>query len=243
MKAIIFNSGLGKRMGKFTETHHKSMTKLLDNITILERQIRILKDNNIKEFIITTGPFSEQIKEVCNKFPDLKFTFVHNDLYNKTNYIYSMYLASSYLDDDFLLLHGDLVFNKELVTKMLNNQEKDICLINEEKALPQKDFKGKVQNNLLKKVSINIFQDDCYAFQPLYKLSKETLQKWVSKVKEFVNENKTDVYAEEALNEILPDLKIYAMSYKDDYIDEIDDEIDHLRVQEEIKEYEAKNIS
>ena len=28
MKALIFNSGLGNRMGEFTRTHHKSMARL-----------------------------------------------------------------------------------------------------------------------------------------------------------------------------------------------------------------------
>ena len=150
MKAIIFDSGLGKRMGEFTKTHHKSMAALNDGYTILERQISILSENGIKEFIITTGPFSEQIKNVCNKFKDLSFTFVQNDLYDKTNYIYSMYLATPYLNDDFLLLHGDLVFNKELVKKMLSDERPSLCLINEIKELPQKDFKGRIENGLLK---------------------------------------------------------------------------------------------
>ena len=53
MKALIFNSGIGKRMGEFTKTHHKSMTVLKNGETILERQLRILSTNGIKDFIIT----------------------------------------------------------------------------------------------------------------------------------------------------------------------------------------------
>ena len=44
----------------------------------------------------------------------MSFTFVENPIYDKTNYIYSMYLAREYLKDDILLLHGDLVFDKKL---------------------------------------------------------------------------------------------------------------------------------
>lgn len=71
MKAIIFNSGLGSRMARLTENNPKCMVKLYNGETILERQIRILSDCGIKDFIITTGPFKEQLYEVADKFKNL----------------------------------------------------------------------------------------------------------------------------------------------------------------------------
>ena len=60
MKAIIFNSGLGHRMGDETKTHHKSTTLLKNGETIFHRQLRLLIAEGVKDFIITTGPFAEQ---------------------------------------------------------------------------------------------------------------------------------------------------------------------------------------
>lgn len=238
MKAIIFNSGLGSRMAELTKNNPKCMVKLYNGETILERQIRILSDCGIKDFIITTGPFKEQLYEVANKFKNLNFQFVANDDYENTNYIVSMNNASQYFNDDVLLLHGDLVFNKNLVIKLLNNENSSVCLYNEEKILPEKDFKGRFKDNKLLEVSVNIFDDDCYAFQPLYKLDKKTLQLWEEKVAEFIEKGYTKVYAENALNEILDKLNIQGMSYKDDYIDEIDNEDDYKRVSNEIKDFD-----
>lgn len=42
MKAVIFNSGIGKRIGAFTQFNHKSMIELKNGETIFGRQIRIL---------------------------------------------------------------------------------------------------------------------------------------------------------------------------------------------------------
>lgn len=234
MKAIIFNSGIGSRMGKLTQDKPKCMLKLYNGETILERQIRILNDCGIKDFIITTGPFKEQIYEVADKFKNSNFQFVTNDNYKNTNYIVSMNNAYELLNDDVLLMHGDLVFNKNLVVKLLVNENKSVCLYNEEKELPQKDFKGRFKDNKLVEVSVNIFDDDCYAFQPLYKLDKNDLQLWKEKVAEFVKDGNVKVYAENALNEITDNMHIYGMSYKDDYIDEIDNEEDYIRVSKEI---------
>lgn len=238
MKAIIFNSGLGSRMAGLTENNPKCMVKLYNGETIFERQIRILSDCGIKDFIITTGPFKEQLYEVADKFQNLNFQFVANDDYRNTNYIVSINNANEYLNDDVLLLHGDLVFNKSLVIKLLENKNKSVCLYNEEKALPEKDFKGRFKDNKLLEVSVNIFDDDCYAFQPLYKLDKNDLQLWKEKVAEFVEKGNVKVYAENALNEILDRLNIQGMSYKNDYIDEIDNEDDYKRVSREIKNFD-----
>ena len=65
MKAIIFNSGVGNRMGDFTRNNHKSMTLLKNGETIFHRQIRILSAEGIKDFVITTGKFEEQLKAVA----------------------------------------------------------------------------------------------------------------------------------------------------------------------------------
>ena len=240
MKAIIFNSGLGRRMAGFTENNPKCMVQLYNGETVFERQIRILSKCGIKDFIVTTGPFKEQLYEVADKFEDLNFIFVANDDYMNTNYIVSMNNANIYLDDDVLLLHGDLVFNEELVLKMLNNTNESVCLYNEEKALPEKDFKVRLKDNKLLEVSVNIYDEDCFAFQPLYKLSKYDLQLWKDKVSEFVEAGNVKVYAENALNQIASNMNIYAMSYKDDYIDEIDNEEDYIRVCSEIQVFDGK---
>lgn len=235
MKAIIFNSGLGSRMGDMTKNNPKCMVKLYNGETIFERQIRILSECGINEFIVTTGPFKEQLYAVANKYKNLNFKFVSNEEYKTTNYIVSMNYAYDLLDDDILLLHGDLVFNKELVVKLLKDKNTSVCLYNENKKLPEKDFKGRFKDNMLKEVSINIFDSDCYAFQPLYKLSKKNIMLWKNKVREFVNKGIVGVYAENALNEITEELIIYGMSYKDDYIDEIDNNDDYIRVNNEIQ--------
>lgn len=244
MKALIFNSGMGSRLKKLTENMPKCMIKLYNGETIFERQIRILSECGITDFIVTTGPFKEQLYKAADKFKNLNFHFVENKNYQNTNYIVSMNNAGDLLDDDILMLHGDLVFNKNLIIKALENKSNSVCLYNELKKQPEKDFKGRFKNNRLLEVSVNIFDDDCYAFQPLYKLSKKDITLWKEKVSEFVSNGNVTVYAENALNQITDKVNLQGMSYKDDYIEEIDDENDYKRVCNEIKyfDYREQNI-
>lgn len=241
MKAVIFNSGLGNRMGDFTNNNHKSMVRLKDGETIFHRQLRLLFAEGIRDFIITTGPFEEQLKAEAADFPGANFVFVRNDIYNRTNYIYSMYLARAHMDDDLLFFHGDLVFNRKLIHDVLACEEENTGTVNFKKALPEKDFKARVRDGKLLEVSIHIFDEDCYAFQPFYKMEKSTAAAWIKKVEEFIHKGEDKCYAENALNEIFDALNIRAFSYDGYYIDEIDNLEDYSRVTEEILPFDAED--
>ncbi len=240
MKAVIYNSGLGKRMGELTQNCHKSMVKLNNGETIFERQVRILSECGIRQFLITTGPFEEQLIEVSKKFPDLNFTFVRNPIYDKTNYIYSMYLARKYFDDDIISLHGDLVFDKKLIEDILADPRKNLATVNREKKLPEKDFKARVINGKIIEVGVNIFDDNCFAFQPCYKLSYDNITKWLDNVSKFIDNGIDGVYAENAFNEISENIPIEEFSYENYYIDEVDNPDDLKRVSKDIRYFDFR---
>ena len=242
MKALIFNSGIGKRMGELTAHCPKSMVHLYNDETIFERQIRLLQEAGITEVVITTGPYPEMLKYICSKpcYRNMHFEFPHNEIYDASNYIYSMYKARDLLDDDILMMHGDLVFDRSLIPSLLKNREPDTCLINKYKSLPEKDFKGRIVDNELREVGINIFDNNCYAFQPLYKLSKKVMKAWINNVIKFVESNNINVYAENAFNEVSKGLGIRPVSYANHFIDEVDNKDDLARVNKEIEQWDFK---
>ena len=105
MKALILNSGLGSRMGVLTSEHPKCMTEISARETILSRQLRQIADAGIAEVVITTGYYDEVLVSYCRSLGlPLRFTFVKNPEYDRTNYIYSIYCAREYLDDDIILM-------------------------------------------------------------------------------------------------------------------------------------------
>ena len=167
-----------------------------------------------------------------------------NEIYDKTNYIYSMFLAREELNDDLLFFHGDLVFNRKLLHDVLACADENTATVNFKKALPEKDFKGRVKDGKVVEVSIHIFDEDCFAFQPFYKMSKATASAWIGKVVEFIHKGEDKCYAENALNEIFPALNVRAFSYEEYYIDEIDNLDDYARVTAEILPFDEadKNL-
>ena len=142
MKALILNSGLGKRMGTLTSEHPKCMTELKVGETIVGRQLKQLAEVGITDIVMTTGPFVDVLEGYIKSLNlDLDIKFVNNPIYDKTNYIYSIYMARDLLrGDDLLLMHGDLVFENAVLDAML--EQKSAMTVSSTIPLPEKDFTG-----------------------------------------------------------------------------------------------------
>lgn len=221
MKALILNSGVGRRMGALTSEHPKCMTELLDNETILSRQLKQLAQEGIREVVITTGLFDTVLKDYCEDVAaDLSCTFVHNPDYDKTNYIYSIYRAREVLDDDILLMHGDLVFADSVLDDVLR-QSGSCMTVSSTLPLPEKDFKAVVENGKIVKVGIEFFENAVTA-QPLYRLVHSDWKTWLNHIINFCEAGKTGCYAENALNEVSDRCAILPLDVKNRLCGEID---------------------
>ena len=167
MKALILNSGLGRRMGVLTSEHPKCMTEISAKDTILSRQLRLIAEAGISEVVMTTGYFDEILVNYCHSLNlPLHYTFVNNPVYDKTNYIYSIYCAKDVLaDDDIVMMHGDLVFEGEVFDKVISS-DASCMTVSSTLPLPEKDFKAVIGERRVKAVGIEFFTD-AMAAQPL----------------------------------------------------------------------------
>lgn len=234
MKVIILNSGMGTRLGNLTQNNPKSLVKLSENETIFSRAVSILSNFDIDEFIITTGYLNEVLIKYCNvNFPQINFTFIHNHVYDKTNYIKSIDLIDN-LDDDIILLHGDLVFEKKTAENIINSNESCVAVDTTLK-IPKDDFKAKIENNQIKYIGVDYFESDAVVCQPFYKLKCRDWQAWKENIDKFCKNNQTNVYAENALNEITDKIIIKPLDLKGLLCMEVDNKDDLEKVKEILK--------
>lgn len=221
MTALILNSGLGTRMGELTSTHPKCMTELSTGDTILGRQLRQLSDACVTKVVMTVGPFEKILRKYVESLNlPLEITFVKNPRYRETNYIYSIYCAREYLQDDILLLHGDLVFEDRALARVLSAQQSCMA-VSSACPLPEKDFKAVIQEGRIQKVGIDFFKS-AQAAQPMYKLLYAEWTYWLKKIEEYCQNGTVKCYAENALNEILSEIRLYPMDIEELLCREVD---------------------
>lgn len=222
MKALILNSGVGRRMGVLTSEHPKCMTEIAPGETILSRQLRLLARCGIRKAVITTGLFDSVLRDYCRSLElPLEISFVFNPDYAETNYIQSIRCAEPLLrSEDIVLMHGDLVFEQGVLGRVLASPVS--CMtVSSTLPLPQKDFKAVVQDGRIMKVGIEFF-DDALTAQPLYKLLRRDWLMWLDKICEFCDGGQRKCYAENAFNTISDECEVYAMDFKDKLCAEID---------------------
>lgn len=241
MKALILNSGLGSRMGVLTSEHPKCMTEISIGETILSRQLKLLADAGISEVVMTTGLFDSVLVEYSRSLElPLKFTFVKNPKFRETNYIYSIYCAREYLSDDIVLMHGDLVFEAEVLDMVLGCASS--CMtVSSTLPLPEKDFKAVVKSGFVQAVGVDLFSD-AMAAQALYKLKATDWKVWLDKICSFCESGNTGVYAENALNELDGACNIAALDVRDMLCAEIDDASDLEIVTARLKEVSSRTV-
>ena len=241
MKALILNSGLGSRMGVLTSEHPKCMTEISPRETILSRQLSQLAEAGITEAVITTGYYDEVLVNYCESLElPLKYTFVKNPVYDQTNYIYSIHCARGFVQDDILLMHGDLVFENEVLDRVLASP--DSCMaVSSTLPLPEKDFKARVKDGKVLAVGVDLF-DNAMAAQALYKLKNEDWLVWLDEIAAFCEAGNTKVYAENALNALEGKANIAALDVKDLLCAEIDNPEDLQAVRARLKEIENRTV-
>jgi len=241
MKALILNSGIGKRMGVLTSEHPKCMTEISPGETILSRQLKQLVHAGITDVVITTGIFDKILTEYCFSLNlPLSFTFIKNPIFDKTNYIYSIYVARDHLHDDILLLHGDLVF-EDIVLDDLLEFPASCMAVSSTLELPDKDFKAVIDNNRIVKVGIEYF-DNAFAAQPLYKLLKDDWESWLVNIIAYCEAGTTNCYAENAFNDISDDCCIYPFDVRNRLCNEIDTAGDLAVIKERVAELDKKSV-
>lgn len=235
MKALILNSGVGSRMGDMTRRQPKCLTELPGQETILGRQLRLLAAAGIREAVITTGPFGDALERYCASLGlPLHLTFVPNPRYRETNYIYSIHCARALLDDDLLLVHGDLAFERAVLEAALAS-EASCMAVSTAQHLPAKDFKAVVQGGRIAKVGVEFFEN-AVAAQPLYKLRRPDWAVWQARIEAYCAQGRVQCYAENALNEVTDTCALVPLDVGEALCAEVDTPADLAAVTARLRE-------
>lgn len=182
MQAIILAAGMGKRLGDLTKDNTKCMIKV-NGTYLIDRLLSQLDSLNLERIILVIGYQGEKLRTHIEKQSrNTPIEYIYNPVYNKTNNIYSLYLAKEELQkQDTLLIESDLIFEDTLFHKILNNPYPNLALV--AKYEPWMDgtmVRLNTENDIIDFISKKTFRyadiDDYYKTVNIYKFSKEFLR-------------------------------------------------------------------
>lgn len=130
MQAIILAAGMGKRLKELTANNTKCMVKV-NGVTLAERLLRQLDKKKLSRIVVVAGYESGKLIDYIGSLGiATKIEFVENTIYDKTNNIYSLYLARDYLlKEDTLLFESDLIFEESVIDALLDDERQTLALV------------------------------------------------------------------------------------------------------------------
>ena len=115
MKVIILAAGEGKRLRPLTNNNPKCMVNLFGK-RIIDYQIEVFQKLGIKDIIVITGYKADSVN-ISN------VKIYQNTEYDKTNMVTTLFCAENELVGEVIVSYGDIIFEREIVEKLLKSKE------------------------------------------------------------------------------------------------------------------------
>ena len=129
MQAVILAAGNGTRLRPLTDHLPKCLVEV-GGQPILQYQLEALCEAGVRECIIVVGHRAAQVRSAFGtRFRGLSITYVENKVFETTNNIYSLWLARREITGDLLLLEGDVIFEPDLLTDLLDLPHENTAVV------------------------------------------------------------------------------------------------------------------
>ena len=232
MQSIILAAGMGSRLGALTAENTKCMVKV-NEVTLIERLLSQLEDLKLSRIVIVTGYKGKKLQDYIKTLGiKTEIVFVDNPIYDKTNNIYSLYLARNYLlSDDTMLFESDIIFDDKIIKSLYADKRETLAVVAQYESwmdgtvvrlsdddeildvIPGKDFDYSQKEHYFKTVNV-------YKFSKTY-----STQFYVPFLEAYIHAVGNNVYYENVLRilTMLDNTGIHAMRLNGEKWYEIDD--------------------
>ena len=121
---------MGRRLGELTNDNTKCMLEV-NGTRLINRTLDALAEIGINRVILVVGYKADNVKRwVGDRYKDINIVYVENNVYDKTNNIYSLFLAKEYLvEEDTLLLESDLIFEPRVLRRIVEDAYPNLALV------------------------------------------------------------------------------------------------------------------
>ena len=236
MTYIILSAGKGVKLQPLTLNHPKSLYKLDDKITILQRLVRkIRKYDAAAEIVVVVGYMYNQIQK---ELEDDNVKFVHNPFYSVTSSMGSLWFAKDYLQrENVTIVNGDIVASDKLIQDVVCQHTDYPYVLLDSTHKDTNKYNVQVQGDLVCVMSKNLteFEGNYASIAKLDAVSSRFL---LEQLNQMVNEEMYNLFFEDALVQMIFQ-KNFELYYKDikDYkwteVDCVDDLLKARQIQVE----------
>lgn len=251
MQAVILAAGMGKRLGELTKNNTKCMVKI-NGISLINRLLEQLSKLSLNKIIIVIGYEGEKLKNYLGySYKTIEIEYIENPIYNKTNNIYSLYLAKEkLLEDDTILIESDLIFEDSIFTLLEQSSYPNVAVVAKYKSwMDGTMVRIDNENNIINFIPQKAFRYEdialYYKTVNIYKFSKEFARnQYIPFLEAYIHALGNNEYYEQVLRviTILDNCNLKALILNNEKWYEIDD-IQDLDIAETIFSNDNERLS
>lgn len=212
MTYIILSAGKGAKLQPLTLNTPKSLYRLDDKTTILQRIVRMIrKYDNEAEIVVVEGYMYKQIRR---ELEDDNVKFVHNPFYSITSSMGSLWFAKDFLQrENVTIINGDIVTSDDLLQEVVCQHTDYPFVLLDSTHRDANKYNVQVQGDLVCVMSKNLteFMGNYASITKLDAVSSRFL---LEQLIQMVNEEMYGLFFEDALVQMIFQ-KNFELYYKD----------------------------
>lgn len=240
-RAIILAAGKGERLYPLSKNVPKPLTEV-NGKPILRNMIKQLCNYGIGETVIVVGYLSNIIRNTLGDFfENMKIGYIEAKDYDKTNNIYSLWLARDYLQEGALVLEGDCFYEDRVMERFLGLKDnKSYWLVDRFRegmngCMSTTDSEGRIIKLQIVKEKLKDYKNNYYKSCGAVKVQPGYGKQFSRWLDEDVKKGIVDIYYDLVLAKHLKELPLYIYSIEGLKWAEIDDQKDLYSAEDKFK--------
>ena len=238
MTYIILSAGKGAKLQPLTLNHPKSLYKLDDKTTILQRLVRMIRKFDAEaEIVVVVGYMYKQIQR---ELEDDNVKFVHNPFYSNTSSMGSLWFTKDYLQrENVTIINGDIVTSDKLLQEVICQHTDYPCVLLDSTHRDANKYNVQVQGDMVCVMSKNL-TDYMGNYASVTKLDAVSSRFLLEQLNQMVNDEMYNLFYEDALVQMIfqKNFELYyrdIKEYKWTEVDCVDDLLKARQIQSESK--------
>lgn len=121
MKAIVLSAGQGRRLLPLTAERPKCLLPVDGQTSVLERQLELLAECGVERAVVVTGFGADAVDARLAQRPiaGMAIETLYNPFFASSDNLATCWLARGLMDEEFLLLNGDTLFERAVLERLL----------------------------------------------------------------------------------------------------------------------------
>ena len=226
MKAVILAAGTGRRLLPYTKNCPKSLVRIRSK-PLIAYLLDNFSEMGFSEVVVVVGYRGTMFRKILGqKYNQCRLIYRLNKKYSSTDNLNSLFIARKDLDGEFILVNGDVLFNKKILTKLIKDPRQNVTVVDSSGVVETNSMNVRIKGHQVLEMGRGL-KEKSKRVLGMYKFSKEGALKYFQIAEDVVKKARGEgVQIEEPIKEFLKTEHLFVLDIKGIPWQEIDDQND-----------------